>query len=130
MTAPTMAPWAAEVDRVLADLRARIPGAQCWHGEYTGSLWGLVRDRAGRAHLVEANDPAELGRRLEAAQGRGDSRPAPRPAAARPARPATVPGAAPPIPTPVLPSGPLPVCRRRRPWWRRALGALIVLEER
>jgi hypothetical protein len=122
-------PWAAaevDLDRVLAELQTRFPGARCWHGKYTGSLWGFFRDRAGRDHLVEASNPVELGRRLEAARGRGDSRPAQWPTA-RSVRPTTVPGAAPPVPAPVPPPV-LPVCGRhgaRQPWWRRLIGALV-----
>ena len=70
MTAPTVSEtWAAEVDidEALEVLRARFPWAMAWHGEYTGSLWGAWRDRFGRVHMVEAADPAELGRLLEEA---------------------------------------------------------------
>ncbi|GAA4087281.1 hypothetical protein [Actinomadura miaoliensis] len=52
--------WVIHIDRTLAELRARFPGVLLWYGRYTGSLWSMVRDRAGRDRLVEAADPAEL----------------------------------------------------------------------
>lgn len=55
-------PWG--VDPVLAALRLRFPGVEIWHGAFTGSLWALVYDGSGGAHLIEADTPAELGRRL------------------------------------------------------------------
>lgn len=69
MTAgPVAGGRAAEADdeRVLAVLRARFPAVMVWRGAFTGSLWGAWRDPSGRVHLIEADDPAELARRLDA----------------------------------------------------------------
>jgi hypothetical protein len=72
------APWAAldiDPDRIVAELRRRFPAARAWYGEYTGAWWAITRDRSGRDRLVEAPDPAELGRRLEELCGRAVPRP-------------------------------------------------------
>lgn len=74
-------------DRVLAEMRRRFPGVCLWFGEFSEHYWALIRDRGGRMRLVEADDPAELGRTLDAAHDRtahkrGESpawRPAPAP---------------------------------------------------
>ncbi|GAA4060192.1 hypothetical protein GCM10022214_11090 [Actinomadura miaoliensis] len=70
-------PWAVEVDvdQVLAELRRRFPGVEIWHGAFTGSLWGLVYDRSGDAHLIEADTPVELGQRLYDAGARSPLEP-------------------------------------------------------
>ncbi|TDD86801.1 hypothetical protein [Actinomadura rubrisoli] len=76
-----MAPWTAaelQPDRVIAELGRRFPGTCAWWGEYTGAWWAISRDGTGRHRLIEADDPAELGRRLEALGARH------RPALARP----------------------------------------------
>ncbi|MER6891988.1 hypothetical protein [Streptomyces halstedii] len=67
------APWAhVEIDpeRVVAELSRRFPGVRAWWGEFTGQWWALCRDRSGRDWLIEAPNPVELGRRLEAILGR------------------------------------------------------------
>ncbi|GLZ13735.1 hypothetical protein Acsp04_39700 [Actinomadura sp. NBRC 104425] len=60
----TLAPgppwWVIHIEWTLAELRARFTGVLLWYGRYTGSLWSLVKDRAGRDRLVEAADFAEL----------------------------------------------------------------------
>lgn len=68
-----LAPLAAaeiEPERVAAELRRRFPGVRAWFGKSTGNWWALARDRTGRHGLVEATDPAELGRRLADLGGR------------------------------------------------------------
>ncbi|GAA4088318.1 hypothetical protein [Actinomadura miaoliensis] len=108
-------------DQALAVLRARFPEAQVWRGEHTGKLWGLVRDPSGRAHLVEAENPVELGRLLEDAQG--GLPPAPRP----------VTGRARPVPRRAGVPTSMPVYGRheapRAPWWRRLAGAFVQLDD-
>ena len=58
---------------VTREIARRYPGVRAWWGEHTGAWWALARDRYGRDRLVEAADPAELARRLEAL-GRGRMR--------------------------------------------------------
>jgi hypothetical protein len=68
-----LTPWAAvdiDPDRMAAELRRRFPGTWAWLGEFTGSWWAISRDRSGRDRLIEAPDPAELGRRLDDLCGR------------------------------------------------------------
>jgi len=112
-------PWSAadiDPDRVIAELRRRFPCALAWWGKHTGSWWAICQDRTGRHRLIEATDPAALGRRLEALGARA------RLALARPvietgtARrlwqppPGDPPGRALPRP---------PGATSRRGWWRR-----------
>jgi hypothetical protein len=62
-----VASWATvDVDSVVAELRRRFPAACAWRGEHTGAWWALARDPWGRDRLIEAPDPAELARHLEA----------------------------------------------------------------
>jgi hypothetical protein len=65
MTAPS---GTAGIDpaRIAGEVARRFPGVRAWWGEFTGAWWALARDRHGRDLLVEAADPAALGRRLEA----------------------------------------------------------------
>ncbi|GLZ14729.1 hypothetical protein Acsp04_49640 [Actinomadura sp. NBRC 104425] len=107
-------------DQALAVLRARFPEAQVWRGEHTGKLWGLVQDASGRAHLVEAHDPVELGRCLEAARAGWPAVPRPVIAAPRPADVRT-----PDVRAPVYGRHEAP----RPPWWRRLAGAFVQLDD-
>jgi hypothetical protein len=131
------APWAAaepDVDRALAELRRWFPTATLWRGPFTRNWFALVRNGTGD-QLIEAHTPEELTQRLSAIQVRTCSRPAVRPTspAGRPGGPArgrrfptASPGAAPvPIPPPRRGRHGM----RRASWWRRLLGALIVMEE-
>ncbi|MBG6091901.1 hypothetical protein [Actinomadura viridis] len=132
------------VDQVILELRRRFSFVTAWYGEHTGSWWALTLDHLGRYRLVEAADPAELGRRLEDIRQSPPSWPRrPRPsltagAATRSApslpvrRDSTVPDPRPwprhvrPAPDP---RASRPVRGRgRRGLWRRVLGALVVLE--
>lgn len=68
-----MTPWAvADLDpeRIAADLARRYPGCCVWLGEYTGSWWAFTRDQTGHDRLIEAPDPATLGRLLQELTGR------------------------------------------------------------
>ncbi|GAA2407460.1 hypothetical protein GCM10010191_14740 [Actinomadura vinacea] len=61
-----VAPCPAEISRVVTELARRFPGVRAWWGEATGEWWAMTRDCFGRDRLIEATDPAELGRRVEA----------------------------------------------------------------
>ncbi|TDD79219.1 hypothetical protein E1293_24010 [Actinomadura darangshiensis] len=131
-----MTPWAAadlDPERVAAGLARRFPGCCVWRGEYTGSWWALARDR-----LVEAPDPAALGRLLDeltrrdhagrysraALQNRAAGRATPTPP--RASRPAV--HSRPPARRP--PAGVRRLERRPRGGWlRRLLGSFVVVEE-
>ncbi|MFI0353431.1 hypothetical protein [Actinomadura sp. 9N407] len=54
-----------DIDRVVAELRRRFPGVRTWWGQATKQWWALTRDRFGADRLIDADSPAELGRRLE-----------------------------------------------------------------
>jgi hypothetical protein len=129
-----VAPWAAvdiDPDRVIAELRRRFPGARAWWGEFTGAWWAISRDRTGRHRLVEAPDPAELGRRLESLGGRMASR-SPRPAI----RTGAGAWVAPPPPevsravSSRLQTGAVQGRRRRSVGRRRMLASLLALDNR
>ncbi|GAA3979962.1 hypothetical protein GCM10023085_72790 [Actinomadura viridis] len=137
-----VASWAAagiEPERVVAELRRRFPRVSAWRGESTGSWWAYTLDHAGRPHLLEADDPVQLGRLLadvrQAPQPewvvsarntdvarRAPTAPVPRLAAHTASRPRSMSGA------PHYPRRPAPSRPVRPSWWRRALGALVVLE--
>ncbi|MFF5263958.1 hypothetical protein ACFY4C_33950 [Actinomadura viridis] len=135
---------ALNIDQVIFELRRRFPRVTAWYGEHTGSWWALTLDYLGRFQLVEAADPAELGRRLE------DIRQAP-PGRPRQPWPSPTAGAVmqsvptPPVRRAATGPDPRPWPRHLRPapdlmpsramrgrdrrgWWRRVLGALVVLE--
>ncbi|MFC5750403.1 hypothetical protein [Actinomadura rugatobispora] len=112
------APWAAldiDPDRIVAELRRRFPGARAWYGEYTGAWWAITRDRSGRDRLVEASDPAELGRRLEEICGRM----APRLSRAAPLRPEPSPSRAPRSAAYSRQARRRGAAASRGGWWRR-----------
>ncbi|WP_131739934.1 hypothetical protein [Actinomadura roseirufa] len=115
---------------MLAELRHRFPSVPLWRGHATGHWFAVVR-RGTTDHLMEAESPAELARWLDTARRREVSRPAqPSALPARLHRSALSSSTShaeglPPIPLPVHGRhGP-----RRRPWWRRLLHALVVMEE-
>ncbi|TYK50571.1 hypothetical protein [Actinomadura decatromicini] len=79
-------PWARldlDPDHVVAELAAAFPDAMLWFGEFTGSLWALTRDRAGRARLIEGRTPAQLSERLRKITAPKTTVPGPVPAAPR-----------------------------------------------
>ncbi|MFC5747374.1 hypothetical protein [Actinomadura rugatobispora] len=112
-----VAPWAAlDVDLVVTELRRRFPGACAWRGTYTGAWWALARDPWGRDRLIEAPDPAELARHLEAIGARTVprfSRTPPKTGAAARSTPSR-------MPRPAAPIHAAPR-RTRRGWLRRRL---------
>ncbi|RAY11497.1 hypothetical protein DPM19_29780 [Actinomadura craniellae] len=133
MTAVAVAPWtAAEVDpeSALADLRHRFPGVCAWFGEFTGRWWAVTR-----RELVEAADPVELARRLEAVLPARNPVP-PRGVMVGPSGQWTTAT----VPCPNPPRAPVALRPARR-WrhartddrpalWRRVLGAFVVREVR
>ncbi|MFF5262124.1 hypothetical protein ACFY4C_24580 [Actinomadura viridis] len=140
-----VAPWAMaeiEPDEILAELRRRFPRVTAWRGEFTGRWWALTPDRSGRDRLVEAGDPAELGRLLEDVRQAPPPRPRYERAAQRPdtkaqrtplppaPHRAPAPRTAPRTPSssPTRPAQPGHGRHERRGWWRRTLGALVALE--
>ncbi|WP_147339322.1 hypothetical protein [Actinomadura spongiicola] len=51
-------------DLVVAEFARVFPDALVWFGEFTGSLWALVRDQSGRCLLLEGKTPAQLSSRV------------------------------------------------------------------
>jgi hypothetical protein len=51
-----------------ADLSRRFPGVVVWFGFATRHWWAMVATAADRWCLVEANDPYDLARSIEAAR--------------------------------------------------------------
>ncbi|XVQ11248.1 hypothetical protein ACQP1W_01365 [Spirillospora sp. CA-255316] len=110
-----VAPWAAiDVDLIVAELRRRFPAACAWRGEHTGAWWALTRDVYGRDRLIEASDPAELSRYLEAIGARM------LPRASRTALQTGAAARTAPSPSRVPPTA-APTRRTRRGWLRRLL---------
>jgi hypothetical protein len=70
-----MMPPGPDPAQVTAELRRRFPGLQVWHGDHTGTWWAAVLDAHRRDRLIEATDPADLRRRLEAISAHPATRP-------------------------------------------------------
>jgi hypothetical protein len=107
-----------------------VPGVPLWYGRYTQHIWCLVKDRAGRDHLVEVIDLAEFERLLDALYARPVQRSTPgRPgmvADAR-ARPPLAPGSRSGA---HASAGGTRRARLRRSWWRRLFDVPTVREAR
>jgi hypothetical protein len=123
-------PWAAaelDPERVAAEMARRFPGCCVWRGEFTGSWWALARDR-----LIEAPDPAALGRLLDELTRRDHLG-----RYSRAALQNRTAGRAAPAPPPAVHSRPpdrRPPARARRierrprgGWLRRMLGSFVVV---
>ncbi|WP_395106581.1 hypothetical protein [Actinomadura sp. SCN-SB] len=64
-----------EKARAAAEVEHRIPGTRAWFGEHTGAWWAMTIDRYGTDRLIEAADPVDLLRRLEAIGAHPATRP-------------------------------------------------------